>query len=569
MPAATSTLRLGLPLLLLTSLACASGSPHTETADEARLPAAPAAADEASSFDDWTDDVPGDRHHIEPADLPTPVMTLSHPEESSADPADVVAPPTGAEPRVPAGFAVDIFARGLDMPRRIRIAPNGDVFLSESGAGRVLVFPASAVASGSATPHVFAQGLDRPYGIAFVPSDNPQYVYVAAANQVVRYPYSDGAREAAGPAEVILDNGVTGRAAVPSGASTGAREAIELRDGDTSRYLGKGVRNAVANVNGEIAKALAGFDPADQAGLDRLMIELDGSPNKGRLGANALLGVSLAAARAVAADSSQPLYRYLSGLYRPVAANAGGVAATAAEGTAGTLLPLPMMNVLNGGAHADNSVDFQEFMIVPAGAASFSDCLRVGTEVFHALAGSLKQRGLSTTVGDEGGFAPNLPSNEAALELLVAGIEAAGYKPGEDVFIALDPAASEIYEGGNYVLEHEGRSLSAAELAEYWESAASRYPILSIEDGMDEEDWDGWKLLTEKLGKDRFAVIPHVSSMQLAFARVKESWDDAYLTNLATQPLDRVVDSIRTAERVGLAEAEARRKKRLKKHSIA
>lgn len=205
MPAGTSTLRLGLPTLLLTALACASGGAQTEAANDVRLPAAPA-ADEASPFDDWTSDVPGDRHHIEPADLPTPVMTVSHPEESSADPAEVVAQPPGAAPRVPAGFTVDVLARGLDMPRRMRIAPNGDVFLSESGAGRVLVFPAAAVASGSATPHVFAQGLDRPYGIAFVPSSDPQYVYIAAANQVVRYPYSDGAREAAGPAEVILDN---------------------------------------------------------------------------------------------------------------------------------------------------------------------------------------------------------------------------------------------------------------------------------------------------------------------------------------------------------------------------
>ncbi|HEX2096426.1 MAG TPA: phosphopyruvate hydratase [Solirubrobacterales bacterium] len=284
--------------------------------------------------------------------------------------------------------------------------------------------------------------------------------------------------------EVALDSGVRGLAAVPSGASTGEFEAVELRDGGDA-WAGKGVSRAVAHVNDEIARALTGARAAEQRALDQTMIELDGTPNKGRLGANAILGVSLAAARAAAADANLPLYRYLADLY---------------GGGEPILLPVPMMNVLNGGAHADNSVDFQEFMVVPAGASTFSECLRVGTEVFHALKKSLGSKGLSTAVGDEGGFAPDLDSNEAALQAVLAGVEAAGYEPGADVFIALDPATSEVYEGGSYALEHEGRTLSAEEMAAYWQDACSRYPILSIEDGMDEEDWDGWKLLTERLG---------------------------------------------------------------------
>jgi enolase len=280
--------------------------------------------------------------------------------------------------------------------------------------------------------------------------------------------------------ELALRSGATGRAAVPSGASTGEFEATELRDGGDA-YLGKGVTQAVANVNGEIAKAVAGRDATDQEGLDRALIELDGTPNKSRLGANAILGVSLAAAHAAAAEDGLPLWRYLGG-------------------EAAHVLPVPMMNVLNGGAHADNSVDFQEFMVVPVGASSFSACLRMGAEVFHALKKTLHDRGLGTTVGDEGGFAPNLESNEAALELLVRGIEAAGYKPGEDVAIALDPATSEIRDGDVYDLEHEGRKLSSEELAAYWADLAGRYPILSIEDGMDEEDWQGWKVLTDRIG---------------------------------------------------------------------
>jgi enolase len=281
--------------------------------------------------------------------------------------------------------------------------------------------------------------------------------------------------------ELALRSGAAGRAAVPSGASTGEFEATELRDGDKGAYLGKGVTQAVGNVNGEIAQAIRGHDAEDQEGLDRALIELDGTANKSRLGANAILGVSLAAAHAAAAEEGLPLWRYLGG-------------------EAAHILPVPMMNVLNGGAHADNKVDFQEFMVVPAGASSFSECLRMGAEVFHALKGTLHDRGLGTAVGDEGGFAPDLGSNEEALQMLVRGIEAAGYRPGEDVYIALDPAVSEIRSGDVYDLEHEGRTLSSDELVAYWAELAGKYPIVSIEDGMDEEDWDGWKTLTDRLG---------------------------------------------------------------------
>ena len=281
--------------------------------------------------------------------------------------------------------------------------------------------------------------------------------------------------------DVTLAGGAKGRAAVPSGASTGEFEATELRDGGAA-WGGKGVMQAVANVNGELAAAAIGLDAADQRALDEALIALDGTPNKSRLGANAILGVSLASAHAAAAAAQQPLWRYLGG----------------AEAN---ILPVPMMNVLNGGAHADNRVDFQEFMIVPCGAPSFGEALRVGAEVFHALKGTLKARGLNTAGGDEGGFAPDLGSNEEALEVLIEGIEAAGYRPGDDVGIALDPATSEIFEDGSYSLAHEGRVLSSAEMADYWADMASRYPILSIEDGMDEEDWEGWKQLSEKIGE--------------------------------------------------------------------
>jgi enolase len=280
--------------------------------------------------------------------------------------------------------------------------------------------------------------------------------------------------------DVTLSSGAFGRAAVPSGASTGEFEAVELRDGGEA-WGGKGVSQAVDNVNGEIAGAVAGRDAGDQAGLDHAMIDLDGTDNKGRLGANAILGVSLATAKAAAADAGEPLWRHLGG-------SGAGV------------LPVPMMNVLNGGAHADNKVDFQEFMVVPAGAPTFAEALRTGAEVFHALKKTLGTRGLGTAVGDEGGFAPDFDSNEEALEALIEGIEAAGHTPGEDVFIALDPATSEIYGDGVYDLEHEGRRLSGEEMASYWADMAGRYPIVSIEDGMDEEDWDGWKALTGEIG---------------------------------------------------------------------
>jgi enolase len=286
--------------------------------------------------------------------------------------------------------------------------------------------------------------------------------------------------------ELGLRSGATGRAAVPSGASTGEFEATELRDGGRA-WGGKGVTKAVAHVNAEIAAAVAGLDALDQAGLDRTLIDLDGTPNKSRLGANAILGVSLAAAHAAAAHEGLPLWRHLGG-------------------ESAQVLPVPMMNVLNGGAHADNKVDFQEFMVVPAGAPTYAECLRMGTEVFHALKKTLHDAGLGTAGGDEGGFAPDLGSNEEALQMLVRAIGAAGYVPGEDVFIALDPATSEIFDDGAYVLEHEDRSLGAQELADYWAELCARYPIVSIEDGMDEEDWDGWKVLTDAVG-DRVQLV--------------------------------------------------------------
>src|SRR5947209_5380701 len=304
--------------------------------------------------------------------------------------------------------------------------------------------------------------------------------------------------------ELSVRSGAWGRAAVPSGASTGEFEATELRDGG-SEWFGKGVSGAVANVNGEIADAVIGEDASAQAALDRLLISLDGTPNKSRLGANAILAVSLAAAHAAAAEERLPLWRYLGGETAHV-------------------VPVPLMNVLNGGRHADNLVDFQEFMIVPVGAESFAEALRMGSEVFHRLKQTMVSRGMSTAVGDEGGFAPDLDSNEQALELLVEGIRAAGYEPGEQVAIALDPAVSEIYRDGAYVLESEDRSLSSDELAAYWEDLITRYPIVSIEDGMDEEDWDGWAALTGRLG-DRVQLVG----------------DDLFVTNV--ERLQRGIDS--------------------------
>ena len=281
--------------------------------------------------------------------------------------------------------------------------------------------------------------------------------------------------------ELSLRSGAWGRAAVPSGASTGGYEAAELRDGG-SEWMGKGVSRAVENINGEIAAAIRGMDSAGQAALDRTLTALDGTPNKSRLGANAVLAVSLAAAHASAAEERQPLWRYLGG-------------------DSAHILPVPMMNVLNGGAHADNRVDFQEFMIVPVGAPTFSEALRMAVEVFHRLKSTLHSRGLSTAIGDEGGFAPDLGSNEEPLEILSEAISAAGYAPGHDVAIALDPAVSELYHDGTYVLEHEDRSLNADQLVAYWAELASRHPIISLEDGMAEDDWNGWKALTERLGR--------------------------------------------------------------------
>jgi enolase len=306
-------------------------------------------------------------------------------------------------------------------------------------------------------------------------------------------------------ADVVLDSGAFGRAAVPSGASTGEHEAVELRDGDRGRYLGKGVRKAVENVNGEIAQALKGRAAADQAGLDRAMIELDGTPNKGRLGANAILAVSMAAARAAAAEARQPLYRYLGG---PDA----------------NLLPVPMMNILNGGAHASNNVDFQEFMVMPIGAASFSEGLRVGAEIFHALKKVLSGQKKSTGVGDEGGFAPDLASNEEALEVILQAIDQAGYKAGTDVVLALDVAASEMWRDGGYLFHKSTQERkSPAEMVEFYREWAQRYPIRSIEDGLAENDWDGWKQLTTTLG----------SGMQLV-------GDDLFVTN--TERLSRGIE---------------------------
>ncbi len=305
-------------------------------------------------------------------------------------------------------------------------------------------------------------------------------------------------------AEVSLANGMTGRAAVPSGVSTGEREAIELRDGDKARYLGKGVSKAISHVNSELAQLVIGRDCNDQSGLDQAMIDLDGTENKSRLGANALLAVSLANAQAAALAVGQPLFRYLGG-------------------DDANLLPVPMMNIINGGAHADNSVDMQEFMILPVGAPSFSEALRYGTEIFHALKSVLSAKGMNTAVGDEGGFAPDLSSNEEAIEVILTAINKAGYRAGTDICLGLDVASSEFYEGGKYVLASENRSFDAAGFADYLSAWVDQYPIITIEDGMDEGDWEGWAVLTEQLG----------SKIQLV-------GDDLFVTN--TSILQRGID---------------------------
>jgi enolase len=309
-------------------------------------------------------------------------------------------------------------------------------------------------------------------------------------------------------ADVELDNGVMGSACAPSGASTGSREALELRDKDPARYLGKGVLKAVQNVNTEIRQALIGQDPADQKALDTVMLELDGTENKAKFGANAILSVSLAAAKAAALDAGLPLYAHIAQL----------------NGSTGNYsLPVPMMNIVNGGEHADNNVDIQEFMVQPTGAASFSEALRYGAEIFHALKSVLKQQGLSTAVGDEGGFAPNLPSNAAALDCILQAIEIAGFRPGADIHLALDCAASEFYVDGKYVLAGEGKSYDSGQFADYLQGLAENYPILSIEDGMDESDWEGWAKLSAQIG-DKVQLVG----------------DDLFVTN--TKILQRGID---------------------------
>jgi enolase len=345
-------------------------------------------------------------------------------------------------------------------------------------------------------------------------------------------------------ADVVLKSGARGRAAVPSGASTGEHEALELRDGDKARFGGKGVLKAVANVNGPIAKALAGADARDQKKLDQRMIELDGTPNKGKLGANAILAVSMAAARAAAADAKEPLYKYLARFSKESSAKK---------------LPVPMMNILNGGAHADNSVDAQEFMVMPIGAPSFHEALRWGVEVFHALKSVLKKNGYSTAVGDEGGFAPNLKSNDEAIERVLEAINAAGYKPGEQIAIALDPAASEFYDKDKkkYVFKKSDKSeRTSEEMIAYWENWVKQYPIVSIEDGLSEEDWPGWQAVTRDLGKklqlvgdDIFVTNPEI------FARgIKEKIGNAILIKLnQIGTVTETIAAIEMARKAGYA----------------
>jgi enolase len=335
--------------------------------------------------------------------------------------------------------------------------------------------------------------------------------------------------------EVLLSGGVSAKAGVPSGASTGSREALELRDGDKNRYGGKGVRKAVANVDGEIAEELVGVDARDQALIDRILIELDGTPNKGRLGANAMLGVSLAVARAAAEASGLPLYRYL-----------GGAGATT--------LPVPLMNVINGGAHADNPLDPQEFMICPVGFPSFAEALRAGAEVFHALRGILKKKGLSTGVGDEGGFAPDIASAKEAVELILSAVAAAGYKPGKDVVLALDPAASEFYEGGKYHLKGEKKTLSSDGMIAFWSDLAAAYPIVSIEDGLAEGDWAGWRELTKRIGAkvllvgdDVFVTNPEILARGIA-----DGVGNALLVKVnQIGTLTETLDAVRMAQTAG------------------
>jgi enolase len=336
-------------------------------------------------------------------------------------------------------------------------------------------------------------------------------------------------------ADVLLESGVMGRAAVPSGASTGAKEALEMRDGDKARYGGKGVLRAVEHVNTEICEAIIGLDAVEQAFIDRTLIELDGTDNKGRLGANAMLAVSMAVARAAAEESGLPLYRYLGG--------------------AGPMwLPVPMMNVINGGAHANNNLDMQEFMIVPLGAPSFSEALRYGAEVFQTLKKLIDGRGLSTGVGDEGGFAPDLPNNESAIELVLEAIEKAGYRPGEDIALALDCASSEFHEDGKYRLASERAVLGAGEFADYLGRWVEKYPIISIEDGMDEADWDGWKLLTDRLG-DKVQLVG--DDLFVTNSRILQQGIDAGVANAILIKVNQIGTLSETLEAVDLARRSA------------
>ncbi|MFQ3630786.1 phosphopyruvate hydratase [Roseiflexus sp.] len=335
--------------------------------------------------------------------------------------------------------------------------------------------------------------------------------------------------------DVYLESGDMGRAIVPSGASTGAFEALELRDGDKSRYGGKGVLKAVENVNTTIAEALEGEDAADQVRIDRMLIDLDGTENKGRLGANAILGVSLACAKASAAAHGLPLYRYLGGVHAHV-------------------LPVPMMNILNGGKHAQNSTDFQEFMIMPVGASSFREALRWGSEIYQSLKKVIHDRGSSTNVGDEGGFAPSLPTNEAALQIIVEAVERAGYQLGDQVMLAMDPACTELYKDGKYHLEREGRSLTSAEMVDYWADIAARYPLISLEDGLAEEDWEGWKLLRARLG-DRIQLVGDdflVTNVKRLARAISEQSANSILIKLnQIGTLTETLDAISMANRAG------------------
>ncbi|MCT4633176.1 MAG: phosphopyruvate hydratase [Firmicutes bacterium] len=355
--------------------------------------------------------------------------------------------------------------------------------------------------------------------------------------------------------EVYLDNGVVGRAAVPSGASTGAFEAVELRDGDKSRYVGKGVLTAVNNINEIIAPELVGDDIFDQVAIDTKLIELDGTPNKGKLGANAILGVSIAVARAAAESIGLPLYQYI-----------GGVNAKT--------LPVPMMNILNGGSHADNNVDIQEFMVMPVGAKTFKEALRMGAEIYHNLKAVLKSKNLATGVGDEGGFAPNLASNEDALKVIVEAIEKAGYKPGEEVKLALDVAATEIFDKatGNYNLAGEGVVKTSAEMVDFYADLVEKYPIISIEDGLDEEDWDGWKLMTEKLG-DKIQIVGDdlfVTNTERLVRGIENDTANSILIKLnQIGSITETLDAIETAKRAGYTTVISHRSGETADHIIA